>query len=286
MNNKNYWLSWLGGIIAISPALGYGLAYCFEKGYCDFFKIPQELIKIEWSAILLSILAAFGGLFLALWLVAALVTPNLQKMSINKLKFYFAFVYGLGFLMVAISFLTVKEAKVAGIMYLFLLIFIFVAPSIIRRYKKENKKISLLERKMIEHKETVNLLIRNQTVIIEPKEIERKDFIAIILNNQIVKYILIFVVIIVIGYTSAYYTNRAKAMNQQVFYIPSSNPQLVVLRIYGENLICAPIDHQETGNYGQIYNIINEKFIILKMDEPGLFIIPSKIGYVRVIELP
>lgn len=265
MDNKSDWLKWLGVSIAASPALGYALAYCYERGYCDFFKIPTDLIKIEWPTIFMAILAALGGLFLASWLIMALVMPNLKNISLNKLKFYFAFIYFVFFLNIAIAYLTVEESKEAGVIYIILLIFIFVAPTFIRRYKRGSNLKSLG---------------------VETKETEHKDPITLILKSQIVKYVLVFLLILFIGYTSAYYRNRSTAMNQQVFYTPSSNPQSVVLKIYGENLICAPIYYRGKDNRGQDICIIEQEYFILKVSEPNLSIRAIQLGHVRVKELP
>lgn len=264
MDNRSDWLKLIGSVVVVSPALGYALAYWYERGYCDFFKIPTNFIQIEWPTIIIAILAALGGLFIASWLTIAIITPNLQKMSINRIKFYFALIYGICILFIAITYLTIEEAKEAGVIYLILLIFIFIAPTFIRRYKRE----------------------KEQRNLIETKEIERKDPIGLILEKRIVKYILVFILILFIGYTSAYYNNRANAMNRQIFYIPSSNQQSVVLKIYGDDLICATIDHLAKNEKGQAYCIIKQEYFVLKTSEPNLSIEATQLGYVRVKELP
>ena len=55
----------LAFVAAVSPVLGYGLAYVYQLGFCNYFNIPIELIKLDWTTILVAIAAAFGSLFLS-----------------------------------------------------------------------------------------------------------------------------------------------------------------------------------------------------------------------------
>lgn len=55
-----YW-SWLGSMVALIVPLGYILAYIHEIGFCDFFKIPKELIQLNWTITLIAVTGVIGG---------------------------------------------------------------------------------------------------------------------------------------------------------------------------------------------------------------------------------
>jgi len=75
-------------------------------------------------------------------------------------------------------------------------------------------------------------------------------------------------------------------LDQQTVYVPSSNPQLVVLKITGDNLICAPINNNYTDKYGQNYYIVGQEFYLLQIDEAGLSIKAIGLGYVQISSSP
>ena len=78
------------------------------------------------------------------------------------------------------------------------------------------------------------------------------------------------------AYTFTYLEGRAQAINQEEFYVPSPYPNTVVLRIYGGNIICAPVN--------QARREIEKTYFILKInDEPRPMLIATKTGrlYVR-----
>jgi len=61
-------------VIALASIVGYGAVFYFEKGYCSYFGIPNEFIKIELLK-LAYVPSVFFGLFLALNLILILLEP-------------------------------------------------------------------------------------------------------------------------------------------------------------------------------------------------------------------
>jgi hypothetical protein len=47
--------------------------------------------------------------------------------------------------------------------------------------------------------------------------------------------------VVVFIFVSGYLAGRADAWKKEVFLVPSSNPELVVLRIYGDNVVCGTL---------------------------------------------
>lgn len=48
-----------------------------------------------------------------------------------------------------------------------------------------------------------------------------------------------------------YLAGRSNAMNKEIFYVPSSNSQLVVLKIYDNNIICGKlVQDPESKKFG------------------------------------
>jgi len=80
--------------------------------------------------------------------------------------------------------------------------------------------------------------------------------------------ILLFVLLL---FSLPYFSGEDTATKQEYFLVPSTNANSVVLRIYGDELICTELDKQS--------NKPNGKFFILKLaDEPRPTLSLQKVG--------
>lgn len=67
---------------------------------------------------------------------------------------------------------------------------------------------------------------------------------------------------------------RRNAMTQTVFLIPSTYPQSVVLRVYGDTLVCAPFDQQN--------RTVESSFFFIRLgDASEVRLTPRKVGPLR-----
>jgi hypothetical protein len=54
--------------IAFLSASGYANAFAYQAGYCDYFQLPKELVRIDVVGVLAASAAVGGTVFLALWI--------------------------------------------------------------------------------------------------------------------------------------------------------------------------------------------------------------------------
>jgi hypothetical protein len=71
-------------ILAACSALAYVYAYLYEAGFCEHFHIPVELIKIDTVRILIVGITLFGALYSALMLYEYLLKGIIKKASSLK----------------------------------------------------------------------------------------------------------------------------------------------------------------------------------------------------------
>ena len=77
------------------------------------------------------------------------------------------------------------------------------------------------------------------------------------------------------AFVFSYLGGRAQAMNQDEFYIPSTHPNSIILRIYGDKLICANFDEERR-------EIKREYFILKANEQPIPVLISTKTGRLYV----
>jgi hypothetical protein len=47
-------------MLAAIPALGYAVAFAYQAGFCDHFRLPWECIRLDVVPIALSIIGVYG----------------------------------------------------------------------------------------------------------------------------------------------------------------------------------------------------------------------------------
>lgn len=238
MNQRFEIRQWIPVIITAAPALGYGLAYVYELGYCEAYHIPFDLIRLELTTILVAIAASLGGLAILAWLIFLLMSVPLYISETRK-KIYFSVIYLIFLFLFALFYLNVEESKQLGIMYLTFVFVIFVIPWLSRKSHKKRKR----------------------------QDIPINRFI----NNKYFKYGCVIIFIIISALTFGYLAGRSDAWKKEIFYVPSSHPQLVVLRIYDENIVCGELI-QESEKFG-----LGPKIYLLKVYDSDLILTPIKV---------
>ena len=71
----------------------------------------------------------------------------------------------------------------------------------------------------------------------------------------------------------------AAALKQEEFLVANTSPEMVVLRIYGDHLICAPFD-RATKEAQRSYSVLNVA------DDPQLMVRLEKVGPLRPYSSP
>jgi hypothetical protein len=209
---------------------------------------------------------SLGALFFLLWFITALALSKLGNISPVRQKIYFFIVSFIFLFIIALKYLTIEESKELGISFAVFMAAIFIVPRFIRNYG--------------------GTPISRFKIGAEPKEDATATYVKKILNSKYLKYSFFTIYVLMLLFVFSYLDGRSTCMDRQVFYVPSSNPQSVVLKISGESLICAPIIYKGKNSKGQDICIVGQEFFMLKSSENNLSIKATRLGYVVVSESP
>lgn len=230
-------------MIAVAPALGYGLAYVHERGYCEIYHIPFDLIHLDLTTVLIAIAASIGGVALLFWVAFLAMTVPLD-ISATKKKIFLSSILFIFLVLFGFLYLTVEEFKQLSIAFAVFLFCIFILPRI----------LSWLIRKF-------------------PTQRQKRETLADRwANNKYLQYGFVAILVIAFIFVSGYLAGRADAWNKEIFLVPSSNPELVVLKVYGDNIICGKLV-QESDKVG-----LGPTIDLLRLDDiSNLTLTPIKV---------
>lgn len=252
-NIIKHW-GWQSIILAGIPILGYMLAYVHEVGFCSEFGIPYEFIILDWTRILIAIGKIIGIAFVLLLYLQVLVVskPWIKKLGpINaRLVKYIAVLFP--FIIITIPYRSIW----------FDMLLVFLIP--VSVFVFFDFLYPLIKWKDI--KGYRNKLKRDDEFDIS------KNTLLDSLMERIGLSIVVIIAFIGVLLIASYFNGSDTAQRQEEFFIPSTNQQLVVLRIYGDNLICAPLDREAKE--------IERNFFILEMSDIALK--PEKVGPLTV----
>jgi hypothetical protein len=243
-----------GLIITASPIVGYMLSFVYEMGFAGVFKIPPQLITIS----LTTFFVATGSLFmiaLLLFQLSSLGFVVFSDLSTSDSPVYRRFVrLSPGFLFSVVLLLLTAGTHssawigVVGVWAIFIFLE-FVFPCITQR-----DKVTYLEKLKAQDR-------------LDRRRGDLLDYIAQRIGRPFIT-IMIFLGLITYLYYFAGYTT---ALKQSEFLVTDTSPERVVLRIYGDKMICAPFD--------RITRTVEKNFVILKMSEdPNVALHLEKIG--------
>jgi uncharacterized Tic20 family protein len=257
-----------GSLIAFGlTVLAYIYTYAYEAGYCKAFDIPVWFIKIGVS----TMLAISSGFALVL---GPLITWYLlrmgQRQSLSQ-KAKLAFrstsrLLPLVVLLIAMIYPFKVRWEYIAIMSIMIVIVIYlelVAP-ILNRQRTPKKKVSSLEAEELEGAFGADL--------------EKRVYAGIDPTQLLIASLL------AIGVCGAFLVGHSRASRELCFLIPSSAPNMVVLRVYEDRLICAPFDREK--------KTVKRAFYFLKIPTDGrVALIRAKIGplksvYYKIPDVP
>ena len=246
-----------GIILALSSAGAYLSAFFYEKGYASKFKIPTSLISINLTSVLIFgaifigvILAVLPFLNLLLSLILGRTHPAIQRAAIPIILIFV-------FLLIQIYLFGFSNWKdwffllALFVAYSFLQ---FVFPLITQRGKKYVDKLDAQNNADMQLVDTSALMQRK-------------------FGNDS----LLIIVVFLIGMVTALSAGVAEATRQEEFLVTNTTPELVILRIYGDNLICVPFN-RATGEIEQSFSIIKntgETGLVLRLEKLGQLHLPT-----------
>lgn len=263
MNNKNKELeevkeakrSWItdGLIIASFTAVSYTYAYLYEKGYAKVFDIPTDLIEINIISIIvvaLLLIVAFFYLFVIADVIVK-IAPKLSKALIVKLSLLSIPLILLIFQLLIYGVRKWERLIVSGMFGAIVILYEFVRPLFTQRDKKTFKE----------------KLEADYEIRIGKKGIFDYLPVSKLIRKQISAVLLVFC----IGYLASYSIGQAVAIRKEKFLVVSIPPEVVVLKTYGEKMICAPLNRGKKE--------IQSSFFIFKIKEdPKMMFSYEKVG--------
>lgn len=248
---KNTWVN--PGVVAVAvpviPAVGYGLAYAFECGFCDVFEIPSYLIELSLG----NILFAISTLIVLLAVVALIWYPYvllpIQK-SPKSWQQPLSYLAG-GLLIVIVLAVLYQELWLKWVPMLMALVLMVVVYSIIPIFLKLLKRIR-------QGFQWIKKMWRPQLSEEEAKyskDVKTTTISTTDSTDKLTKGKLAFIVFFATFFLFwfAFTAGQATAEKQDEFFVISDPENSVVLRMYGQNLICVPLDMESGKINGNIF---------------------------------
>lgn len=246
-----------GIVLALASAGAYLFAFYYEKGFASVFKIPTSLISVNLSSVLLFgaifigvIMAILPAINLILSITIGQTHPTIQRAVIPVIIF-------LAFLLIQIYLFGLANWKnwiYIFVMLIMLLFFQFVFPLITQKGKTYIAKLEAQE--------------NTDRQVIDTYDLLQRKF-----GNEALHLIFIFLA----GLVVAMNAGISEAIRQDEFLVTNTTPELVVLRVYSENLIGVPFD-RTTGEIEQSFHVIKnsgEHGLVLTLEKLGNLHLPT-----------
>jgi hypothetical protein len=248
-----------GLIVAAISAIAYLFAFAYEAGFAEVFNIPLSFITIRLTNVFViaGSLSLVGQLVLNIGNLIFVVSSTFSGLISQRMKFLMLF-----FLWsVALIIITVGTRLQTGVIRVLVigwaigLLFQFIFPLLTQRDINGYREKLAAQDKLDAHTQDLLGLLA-QRLGVGP-------------YNLMLSLLMALVVV--------YYAGQSAAMRQDRYLVTSTSPQMVVLRVYGDNIICAPIDR----NSGSI----EHSFTVLKLGEdPDLMLYSEQVGPLRLKE--
>lgn len=257
---KSKWMT-QGIIVALIPVLGYALAYIHEIAFCDTFGIPKEFIILNWPSIIVSIgrIIVFSLVIIGVLLLPAFIqktrgkkTGPIGRRIITYLVLFLVFF----FLVMTYSFTVLEFSFIFAFFLLYFAILDFFGPCWTQKDIKG---------------------YRNKLDAQDKRDAEVMGKITFI--SKIGRPGLTLIVFIALLPILSYLDGRDNAVTQKEFLVPSIRQESAVLRVYGDRLVCAPLDKEKR-------EVTREFFFINIGDDPNLILTPQTIGPLKVSSPP
>jgi hypothetical protein len=239
-------------ILATLSAVIYVLAFLYEQGFLSYFGIPTQFITVSLVTLLIFGAGTITFLYISVGL-ANIVYTLLPKH--RYLAFYIPRYLLLGFLTIVVPLFLFRGERLYLIMlcvWLILVIGLLVHPLI--KYRKEgdwNKRYDAAIKALPD--EPVSTLY----TLIEKRYGMRE------VGYWVYVFIILFALAANVG--------KAEATTQAEFLVLNTVPEVVVLRVSGENLICAPFDRQahEVKKSFSIRKIAEDTNLVMSLESVG-----------------
>lgn len=226
MDNKEK-KDWIteGVIIALVPFLGYLFAFEYESGYAIFFNFPKEFINIGLPQIIITISILYTITILLFFYIEGLSFMLFK----NRRALYHSIIKLLPMFGLSIGYYFAFGGMRALPFFIVFLVFgfsEFIVPLITQRDKKDYES-------KLQAYDDADWKFREERGALSVRLIKLFGYKNIIF---------IFNLLVCVFLTQT--IGEIAASRKIMFFVMPNNPQKVVVRIYGDNLICAPFDKE------------------------------------------
>jgi hypothetical protein len=281
----------LGLIVILLPTIGYAVAFLYEVGFCLVFGIPVEFIQITVTNVFIAVAISAMAVGFAWALVNSLVTLSLPlwrkwpTFILMELMRILPLV-----VIVAIMILFFRDEWIVWIFPLSWVVlygvYLFVLPLFLQRGKLSyaDRLFALRSREKPSWGQMSNwnpfrsLEIDEQTKPdIQSRLAKFKESVeqniplanSLAIRSWLQSFINpIFIILLV--FSVAFFSGQQMATYQQWFLVPSTHQDTVVVKIYGDNVICVPYDNST--------KVIQKQILVLKMGQTNTTYELKKIG--------
>jgi hypothetical protein len=257
-STTKHWVS-EGLIIAAIPIVAYMITFSYETGFAGFFGIPREFIALNFTSVFIvagALLGVLFFLFLLTEIISMVFPPSKDIIYRTSLPFF-----PLSLMCAALFILYGsywREWIGSVVVTMLFALFWYGFPLLTQRDKKGY-------RKKLEADEEAERQVKTPF-----------DHAIRLIGGRKALIIILFLILLL---DVSHHAGHAAALKQEEFLVANTSPEMVVLRIYGDHLICAPFDRATKE--------VQRSFIVLKVaDNPQLMLRLEKVGPLRSYSAP
>jgi len=248
---RKNWIS-EGVIIASVPFLGYLFTFAYESGYASFFNFPKEYINIGLPQIISTAIILYtitAVLFFPIEGLSFIFFKNKRSMYQSIIKFLPLFGFSVG------NFIVYGWIRALPFIILFVILGFseFIFPLVTQRDKKDyDSKLQAYDEADWKFREERGALSTRLLRIFGHKNI-----------------MLIINLFLCVNLTQM--AGEISASKKMQFFVIPSSPEKVILRIYGDNLVCAEFDRKTSSLKREIsiYKLTDPQAQNLKFEALG-----------------
>jgi len=256
-----------GLVVASIPIAGYLVAFAYEKGVADYFRIPDQLITLDWTTMFIAAGAVLGTL-VAVVLMFELLSRIVQQLPLRAtirsfLNELLERVSIQIFLLPAVVWASSLSTWIFLTFFVLFAVWVFVGsvlPLTTRLLKKRtpNEKLQAQEA-------SASGPIRQTPV-------------GLVLRHRYGRGLLVLVAVVIYLAIASYSLGHLSAKRQTEFFMVESPQELVVLRAYHDHLICAPFNRESREIDG------SQVIVIKAASDTGVVLSRERVGPLKVKE--
>ncbi len=245
-----------GILLALIPALAYAIALLYELGFASYFGFPISLVDVDFSSFAVSILSLFG-ISIALFVIANLFFIFWPEYRQENIQYFYPLLFSI--LILLAVFMVRKEflpvLKISWLIFLIILLF-YVIP--IFTYRKEKGYINKIKASWND----------------EAPAIGRSLVGKLHSKFGYFRVVSLVTILFMVPFLS-YNVGVSEAKRKSNFLVFQEESEYVVLKIYGDIMVCAQFQRTERK--------IVQNFVLKKIGEtPALRLRLERVGPLKV----